>query len=150
MIFPTRIPPGAPPAFVLDVSVAAAWGIPPRYSVYAHRVRFRLVTGTPALVATNWPLDLADELHTAVGRGETTRQRVDGALAVLSTYQLYLDDQGPSRAWPQVLNLARAHSLPVREAAQLDLALRHNLPLATADATLLRVATVAGVSVFTP
>ena len=149
MIFPTLIPSNAPPLFVLDVSVAAAWGIPLRYTVYAHRVQLRLATGTPVLIATNWPLDVLAELETALDRGETTQLRLDTTLAGLATFRIYLDTQGPSRAWPEVLNLARAHAIAVREAAQLELALRTNLPLATADATLLRVAP-AGVPIFTP
>jgi predicted nucleic acid-binding protein len=121
-----------------------------RYTVYAHSVQSRLAFGADAIVATNWPLELLDELLTAVNRGETTHQRVDVILANLSLYRIYLDPEAPHRAWPEVLALARTHNISVRDAAYLELALRLNLPLATTDATLLRVAVAAGVPIFTP
>jgi predicted nucleic acid-binding protein len=150
MIFPTVIPANAPPSFVLDVSVASSWGIPMRYTVYTHRVQSRLASGVATLSATNWPLDLVDELLLAVSRGETTRQRAGTVLASLTAYRIYLDPEGPFRAWPEVLDLARTHNIPGREAAYLELALRLNLPLATTDATLLRAASAGSVPIFTP
>jgi len=150
MIFTTIVPTSAPPAFVLHVSVAAAWGIPARYTMYAHRVRFRLATGTAASVVTAWPLELVEELLDAVNRGGTTQQRVEGILAALPALRIYLDELAPHRAWPEVLDLARAYNLPVRDAAHLELSLRMSLPLATIDPTLLRAATAAGVPIFTP
>ncbi len=106
--------------------------------------------GVAAVIATNWPLDLADELRVAKARGDITRQRVDIFLANLATYRIYLDDRAPRLAWPEILDLARADNVSVRDAAYLELALRTHLPLATIDATLLRAAPAAGVSVFTP
>jgi predicted nucleic acid-binding protein len=132
------------------MSVAAAWGIPPRYTVYAHRVRSRLASGIAAQSAANWPFDFIDELLFAVRRGETTQLRMDTLLASLPMYRMYLDPEGPSRAWPESLALARLHAISVRDAAHLELALRTNLPLATIDPNLTRVATSAGISIFTP
>lgn len=150
MIFPTDIPASAPPSFVLDVSVGASWGVPTRYTLYAHRVQSRLAFGADAIVATNWPLDVIDELLSAVRRNETTQQRVDALLARLHPYRIYLDAHGPSRAWPEALNLAHTHGLSVRDAAHLELALRMNLPLATIDPSLTSAALTTGVPIFTP
>jgi predicted nucleic acid-binding protein len=149
MIFPA-LTPTATPSFVLDASVAAAWAIPLRGDAYTHRVEFRLATGTACIVSTNWPLDVAEELRAAVGRSETTQSRVDTRLADLSAYRIYLDTLAPHLAWPEILDLARAHNISVSDTAYLELSLRLNLPLATTDATLLRVAPVAGVPLFTP
>lgn len=150
MIFPTIIPTDVSPAFVLHVSVAADWGIPARYTVYAHQVRLRLATGMVAVVATAWPLELVEELLDALRRNDTTQQRVDRVLTALPALQIYLDELAPHRAWPESLALAQLHNISVRDAAHLELSLRLNLPLATTDAALLRVAPVAGASVFTP
>lgn len=149
MIFPALTPTAAP-SFVLDASVAAAWGIPLRGNAYTYRVEFRLAMRIACVVATNWPLDVAEELRAAAGRGETTQLRVDGQLARLSLYRIYLDPQAPHRAWPEILDRARTHNISVRDAAYLELALRTNLPLATTDPTLTRAATAAGVPIFTP
>lgn len=150
MIFSMLTPTTTPPSFVLDVSIAAAWAIPPLYDPYAHRVQLRLAMGTACVVATNWPLELIEELQAAVGRGETTRLRFDTQLARLAAYRIYLDPEGPTRAWPEILDLARTHTIAVRDAAYLELALRLNLPLATTDTTLLRAAIAAGAPIFTP
>ena len=151
MIFPTYGRASShPPLFVLDVSVVAAWILPRRYTLYTHRVQSRLALGAVAVVTTNWPLDLADELRAAEVRGDITRRRVDTFLTGLAAYRIDLDERAPYLAWPEVLDLARIHNISVRDAASLELALRLNLPLATTDATLLRVAPAAGVLVFTP
>jgi predicted nucleic acid-binding protein len=150
MNFLTPAPPGFPLSFVLDVSVAATWAIPPRYTVYTHRVQSRLAAGVAAVVATNWPLELVDELHEAACRGETTRQRIDRILAGLSSYRISVDPRAPTLAWPELMDLAGAHPISVRDAAYLELALRLSLPLATTDATLIRAAAAAGVPNFTP
>lgn len=150
MIFTTLIPPTAPPSFVLDLSVAASWAIPLQYTVYSHRVQSRLAMGTAAIVATNWPLDLIDRFITAVSRTETTQQRVGNSLVSLQFYRIYLDVDGPHRAWPELFDLVRVYSVPTRDAAYLDLALRMGLPLATIDPALTRAASAAGVSIFTP
>ena len=150
MIFPALTPASAPPSFVLDVSVGASWGIAARYTPYTHRVQPRLAFGADAVVTTNWPLNLLDELLAAVNRGETTHQRLDAVLANLSMYRIYPDPEAPQRAWPEVVALARTHSLSASDAAYIELCLRLNLPLATTDAPLVRAATVAGVPIFTP
>jgi predicted nucleic acid-binding protein len=150
MNFPTDIPASAPPSFVLDVSVGASWGIPMRYTVYAHSVQSRLAFGADAIVATNWPLDLLDELLAAVNRGERTHRRADAVLANLPTYRIYLDSESPHRAWPEALDLARTYGISARDAACLELCLRRNLPLATTDAAFAARASAAGVPIFTP
>ncbi|MDY3560284.1 hypothetical protein R5W23_001513 [Gemmata sp. JC673] len=150
MIFPTSAPASAPPAFVLHTSVAADWGIPARYTVYSHRVRFRLAAGTAAVVATSWPLELAEELLAAVRRNDTNWLRTDGVFVALPAYRIYLDERAPHLAWPEVLDLARTYGLPVHEAASLELAVRTALPLATTSPALLSAAASAAVPVFTP
>ncbi len=150
MIFPPLTPTAAPPLFVFDAPVAASWAIPPRGSAYTHRVQLRLAFGAVAIVATNWPLDLTEELLAAENRGQTIRRRIDGLFANLATYRIHLDERAPHLAWPVILDLARAHNLSVRDAAHLELALRLNLPLATTDSALTRAAAAAGVPLFTP
>lgn len=150
MNFSTQPALNRPPTFVLDVSVAVTWGTPRRSTPYSHRVRLRLALGVAAVVATNWPLALTEELLMVESQGRTNRQRSDTLLASLASYRIYLDERAPHLAWPEVLDLARVHNLPVRDAASLELSLRLNLPLATADAALGRAAGAAGVPIFTP
>jgi predicted nucleic acid-binding protein len=48
------------------------------------------------------------------------------------------------------LHLARSHRLSVYDAAYLEIALRHGLPLATLDGKLAAAAAAAGVPVYKP
>ena len=137
------------PSFVLDVSVAAPWAAHSLATIYTDRVLLKL-TSAVVVVPASWPLDLVDRLLPALVRGTVTEQRIEQLFLMLAALQIYVDDEGPFRVWPAMLDLARAHALSVRDAAYLELALRTNLPLATTDATLTRAANAAGVSIFTP
>ena len=68
----------------------------------------------------------------------------------LTRFRIRVDPSTPAYAWADTLTLARAHSVPVDDAAYLELALRRKLPLATTDATLTAAATAAGVPILTP
>jgi predicted nucleic acid-binding protein len=65
-------------------------------------------------------------------------------------FQVVLDPETPALAWTDILDIARARSISIDDAAYLELARRPNLPLATTDATLTRAASAAGVAIFTP
>jgi predicted nucleic acid-binding protein len=150
MIFPLFVPPTRyPPTFVLDASTAAAWAIPRYYTVYANRVQFRLLSAT-AVVTSAWAFEVAERFRLALQSGDTTQSRVDRFVNGLAVLPVYADDEGPYRTWPDVLNLARTHTISVLEAAHFELALRMSLPLATIDPVLIRAATAAGIPIFTP
>ncbi len=150
MNVPILFPPTSRVAeFVLDVSVPAAWVVVRRSTGYTDAVQRKLLTAA-ILVPTSWPLDLTDHFLAAISRRETTQQRVDHVLTGLGGIGLHIDDEGPYRVWTEMMPLARAHSISVREAAYLELALRTTLPLATINPALTRAATAAGVPIFTP
>jgi predicted nucleic acid-binding protein len=83
-------------------------------------------------------------------RGRVTPQGAQRCFDWIYPFQVVLDSETPALAWTAILDLARARSVSVDDAAYLELALRLNLPLATTDATLSRAASAAGVLVFTP
>ena len=55
------------------------------------------------------------------------------------------DDEGPERAFTQLLPLCRTHQLTSYDALYLELALRRHLPLATLDESLRRAAKKLGI-----
>ncbi|QJW95772.1 PIN domain-containing protein [Frigoriglobus tundricola] len=117
MIFPIFLPPNRyPPKFVLDVSVAAAWAIPRHYTVYTNRVQFKLLTAA-GLVTAAWTFETADRLRLALQRGDTTQSRVDRVVDTLALLPIYVDDEGPFRAWPDARDLARTHAISVHAAS---------------------------------
>lgn len=150
MTFPMFVPPPrAAAAFVLDASVPAAWAIPRQCTVYVHRVQLHLISA-PCVVSTGWAFEVADLLRLVLRLGQTTQPRVDRAVNTLTSLPIYVDDQGPFRVWPSIADLALTHTLSVRDAACLELALRTSLPLATVDPALLSAAPAVGVPIFTP
>jgi len=101
-------------------------------------------------VPSVWLPNLADILRVAELAGETTSAKVDEFLTTLPTFSILIDDETEFRAWADTLDLARANSLSVFNAAYLELALRLKLPLATIDPNLTRAAANVGVPIFNP
>lgn len=138
------------PGFVLTVSVGLVWVLRNRTpTAYPYDVVGALIR-TAAIVPESWMVDLADAVVEAEQQGLITSAQATAHLAVLSAYPIFIDHKTHSLAWSDILALARRHGISARDAAYLELALRLNLPLATTDATLIRVAGAAGVSIFTP
>ena len=63
---------------------------------------------------------------------------------------IVVDDETSSRAFGDIVHLARAHQLSAYDAAYLELAIRRGLPLACLDGKLKTAAAAAGVVLFSP
>lgn len=130
--------------FVLDCSVAVAWCIDdeaaPATDALLAQARDQGVW-VPGL----WPLELANVLLQAVRRGRLGVAEVTARLELLRTLPLQVDDQTASRAWREILALARTEDLTTYDAAYLELALRRGLPLATQDKALRQAAARNGI-----
>ncbi|WP_439625810.1 type II toxin-antitoxin system VapC family toxin [Gemmata sp.] len=147
MTGPFLVPP--PGGFVLDASVTSRWCLTAQATTYTSRVLGRVVALKPC-VPVSWSLHLADTLRVAETQRLVTAAEVDLFLSQLVALPIFLDDETPARAWPEILALARTHLIPVYDAAYLELAVRVRLPLATIDAALARAAAAAGVPLFAP
>lgn len=138
-----------PPDLVLHPALLLEWsGIIP-HTNYASRLMPRmphLVSAVPIL----WSQQLTGLVLRWERAGRVTAQGAERCFAWVYAFQFVIDPEGPALAWTDILALARAHSISVRDAAYLELALRLNLPLATTDATLVRAAGAAGVPILTP
>ncbi|MFO0825423.1 MAG: type II toxin-antitoxin system VapC family toxin [Gemmataceae bacterium] len=89
-------------------------------------------------------------LRIGQNQGLKTTADIDRFFFNIEAFPIHLEEDTQARAWPDILTLARAHSLTVYNAAYLELSLRLKLPLATIDATLSHAAHASGVSIFTP
>jgi predicted nucleic acid-binding protein len=69
-------------------------------------------------------------------------------LQLLDALAVEVDDETESRAWSDVVHLARAHTLSAYDAAYLELAMRRGLPLAILDRGLRTAAAAVGVTVY--
>ena len=129
--------------FVLDNSVVAGWYLPEQRSDYCQAIAKRLERDR-AMVPPLWQLELANVLRTACTRGKLDLVQARQILDTMA--QLPIDvDAGPAPGQRQLFELAMRHQLSTYDAAYLELALRHGVPIATQDAELKRAAAAAGV-----
>lgn len=131
--------------FVLDNSVVTGWCLSGQSTDYTQAVATRLETDK-ALVPQLWQLELANVLKTACTRGRLTQALARQILDTLA--QLPIDvDAGARPGQRQMFELAMRFDLSSYDAAYLELAMRHGVPLATQDQALRLAAQAAGVDV---
>ena len=133
-------------AFVLDASVALAWCFADEASEAADRLLERLETETAAVPAV-WHLEVANVLALGERRRRITPAESAGFIARLETLVIVVDEETTSRAFSQVLDLARGERLTAYDAAYVELAMRLGVPLASKDGRLCKAAERLGVAV---
>jgi predicted nucleic acid-binding protein len=135
--------------FVLDGSVALAWFFADEANPYADKV-LASFPSTEAVVPAIWPLEVANAVVMGERRKRSTVAQASKWLAILGSLPVNIDGETVSRAWGDVLNLARTHNLSSYDAAYLELAIRLGLPQATLDDQLKAACAKAGVPLFKP
>jgi predicted nucleic acid-binding protein len=130
---------------VLDSSATLAW-IYGDETTEAIRLLYERVADEGALVPALWRLEVGNALTLAVRRGRIDADFRDAALRDLALLDILADPQTAAHAWAGTLHLADAHHLTLYDAAYLELALRHSLPLASLDRDLCAAANRAGVT----
>ena len=131
--------------FVLDNSVVTGWYLPEQATAYSAAMATRLESDK-ALVPALWQLELANVLKAACTRGKLDLDTARQILDALATLPIEID-AGPAPGQRQLFELAMRHKLSSYDAAYLELAMRHGLPLATQDLPLNEAAIAAGVDV---
>ena len=127
--------------FVLDCSVALAWLFQDEASPNTDQLLKELRDDdSNAIVPNLWRLELGNTLTQAERRGRITATQLTTVLELVRHLPITTDAETDSRAFREVLNLARATSLTTYDASYLELAMRHGLPLATLDKALIRAA----------
>ena len=135
--------------FVLDCSVAMAWGMEEEQDDFADAVLDHILTDR-AVVPAIWPLEVANVLAIAERRRRLSSKSSDEFISKLQNLSIILDEVAPQHAFTTILGFARNQGLTAYDAAYLELASRLRLPLASLDAPLLKAAKAAGVPAFTP
>lgn len=133
-------------SIVVDASVALAWCFEdeasPETDAIAERIREE-----GAFVPSLWHLELSNVLLQSEKRGRITTADATTRLELISGLPIVTDHETPSRAWREILTLARAQKLTTYDAAYLELAIRRGLCLASRDADLIAAAKNMGVQV---
>jgi predicted nucleic acid-binding protein len=132
-------------AFVLDASVTVAWCVEDERTKFSEGVLDLLAQGAQALAPTIWPLEIANALLTAERRKRISLARITTLLQTIAALPISVMPSDAKFVFEQMLPSARQHGLALYDAAYLQLAMQHGLPLATIDERLRRSARVAGV-----
>lgn len=135
--------------FVLDGSVALAWCFPDEKAPYPQAVLDSLAEAR-AVVPSLWHLEVGNSLLMGERRKRSSQADTAHWLGFLAPLPISVDEETPTRAWSDVLSLARAQNLSVYDAAYLELALRLGLPLATLERPLKAAAKAVGVPEYRP
>jgi len=134
------------PDLVLDGSVVMAWALPDELSDYADRVLLRLATLT-VVVPRLWPFEIANTLLLGERRSRIAASESAEFVRRLLGIGIAIDE-GP---WPSIAHLVevgRSYGTSGYDAAYLDLAQRHGIPLATLDKAQKAAAPKMGVALF--
>jgi predicted nucleic acid-binding protein len=134
-------------SFVLDCSVAVAWFFEDEADAYAEGIEDALASAT-AVVPSLWPLEVGNALLMGERRKRTSEAKVTQFVALLRSLPIAVDEETTTRAWSEVLTIARGHQLSTYDAAYLELAMRRALPLATMDEKLKTAADAVGVRLY--
>lgn len=136
-------------AFVLDASIAVSWcfpGDPSENTPYSRRILSSLATDD-AIVPEIWGFEVANSIFVSFSkRNRITEKQIEEYLRLLKALPIRRETRD---LWSAVNleSLARKWNLTPYDAAYLDLAVRKELPLASADHDLRRVAAAEGVEV---
>ncbi len=122
-------------AFVLDVSVTMSWCFEDESSDDTWRLLDRLADDT-ALVPSIWAAEVANVLLVAERQKRLQRAQSRAFVARLLSLPIRVEEATPTRMLGDVLALGRDAGLAAYDAMYLDLAIRHDLPLATLDRAL--------------
>lgn len=131
--------------FVLDNSVVTGWYLGDQASAYTDAIAFKL-QDDKALVPPLWQMELANVLKTACTKGKLPITQARQILDVLAQLPIEVDT-GPAPGQRQLFELAMRYGLSSYDAAYLELAMRHGLPIATRDEQLKHAASAAGVDI---
>lgn len=126
--------------FIADSSVGVAWAVHSQASAATDELLDRVAAGTPLVVPTLWPFEVANSLLVLLRRKKLLAVERDRAIAALARLPLVVDDDGPRLALGRISELAAAHGLSVYDATYLELAVRRKLPLASRDEALRKAA----------
>src|SRR5689334_18874516 len=109
--------------FVLDGSITLAWCFPDEKAPYPQVVLDSLARAR-AVVPSLWPLEVGNAWLVGERRQRCTQADTTHWVGFLNPLPISVDDETPTRAWGDILSLARAHTLSVYDAAYLELTMR--------------------------
>jgi predicted nucleic acid-binding protein len=131
----------------VDASVALAWCFPDEASDYADSVLLAVENQT-VIVPAIWAVEITNALLVGERRKRIRQPEVRRFIALMNSLSVVEDGQPFADTVSNVLPLAREYDLSAYDAAYLDVAVRHEIPLATLDGALQKACKAAGINIF--
>jgi predicted nucleic acid-binding protein len=132
---------------VIDASVALAWCFPDEASDYADRVLVALENQT-AIVPSIWSVEVTNALLVGERRKRIQQPEERRFVELLKGLDIFEDGRPFAETMSNILPLSREYVLSAYDAAYLDVAVRHGVPLATLDGDLQKAGRAAGIKNF--
>lgn len=135
------------PALVIDASITAAWCFPDERTEYTNAVLRAISTPLEAMAPRLWAYEVRNGVLMGLRRKRITHADALEFLSSIEALPIRLID---TVSFGGLFSLADRLGLTVYDAANLDLAIREGLPLATLDNALCKAALTSGVTLFQP
>lgn len=125
--------------FVLDCSMAMAWCFEDETTSYSEAVLDLLETHQ-AIVPAIWFLEVGNVLLVAERRKRLSSEQAIAFKSALTALPIVADDSPAIKGIHTIFDLAKQHNLSTYDAAYLEVAYHHKLPIATLDNALKKAA----------
>ena len=132
---------------VIDAFVALARCFPDEASECPDGVLVAL-EGRAILVPVLWSVEMTNAVLMAERRKRVKQPKIRRFVELLDAQTVIMDSQSVTESVSNILPIAREYGLSVYDAAYLDVAVRHAVPLATLDSALQKAARKAGIEIF--
>jgi predicted nucleic acid-binding protein len=133
--------------FVLDNTVTMAWCFTEEATEFTRTLLSRLSNLTDsAVVPALWLYEVGNVVELAVRKGRIPGEKALAFLEGLADLPIEVENPSRTQVFVTVRMLAGQYQLTGYDAAYLELANRHKLPIASLDKALLRAALAAGLN----
>ncbi len=125
--------------FVIDASAFAPFIIPDEKQDLIPGM-VELLAESGAIAPQHWPMEITNLTLMCLRRDRISAQDVPYILGNARNANVVIDDSTADLCWSRIFDLSLRHRLTIYDAAYLELAIRRDLPLATADKALAKAA----------
>ena len=133
--------------FVLDNTVTMAWCFGDEATPFTETLLSGLASLTDsAIVPALWLYEVVNVTALAVRKGRITEEKASAFLESLADLPIEIEDATRTRMFVSVRALVARYKLSAYDASYLELAIRHDLPIAALDNALTKAAREAGVA----
>lgn len=133
--------------FVLDNTVTMAWCFTEEATELTETLLSRLSSLTDnAIVPALWLYEVVNVTELAVRKGRITEEKARTFLESRADLPIEVENPTRTQMFVSVRSLVAQHKLTAYDASYLELAIRHNLPIASSDKALTKTARIAGVN----